>query len=127
MPTETAADEATNSVGAFLHATLRPILKLQNPLLLAVVADFVADHHIPLAGADATHRERLLTELLTRNVKLRYTIIGLISGQFTADEYTFYRQHRAELNRRLLDLTLQRILTQAETIMPSRSAAGAGH
>ena len=112
VPTETDPAEATSTVGAFLHATLRPVLKLQNELLLAVVADFVADHGIALAGAEATQRQRLLTELLGRNVKLRYTIVGLVSGHFTAAEYAFYQLHRNELNRRILSLALERVLSQ---------------
>ena len=112
IPAAPAEAEATDSAGAFLHATLRPVLKLQNTLLLAVVANFVADYRIPLANAEATQRQRLLTELLGRNLKLRYTIVGLISGQFTAAEYAFYQRNRNELNRRILDLATQRVLSQ---------------
>ncbi|MBH8569978.1 hypothetical protein KB206_13890 [Microvirga sp. STS02] len=112
VPAETTDAEGT--VGAFLHATLRPVLKLQNDLLLAVVADFVRDHHISLRPTDQHHQ---LSELLTRNTKLRYTVVGLVSGQFTADEYAFYRQHRAELNRRLLEMALRRVLDQADSVV----------
>lgn len=104
VPTETPAEAATDSVGDFLHATLRPVLKLQNPLLLAAVADFVRDYHLPLATAAPAERQRLLAELLGRNVKLRYTVIGLVTALFTAAEYAFYRTQRPELNRRLLAL-----------------------
>ena len=113
VPTETPAEAATASVGDFFQATLRPVLKLQNTLLLAAVADFVRDHRIPLAPADAATRQRLLAELLGRNTKLRYTIIGLVTALFTADEYAFYRAQRPELNRRLLALAQQRVLGQA--------------
>lgn len=102
--------DAADTVGAFLHATLRPALKLQNDLLLAVVADFVREHHIVLRPTDQHHQ---ITELMSRNVKLRYTVVGLITGVFTADEYVFYRQHRAELNRRLLEMAQRRVLNQA--------------
>lgn len=112
VPTETT--DADGTVGAFLHATLRPVLKLQNDLLLAVVADFVRDHHISLRPTDQHHQ---LSELLTRNTKLRYTVVGLISGQFTAEEYAYYRQHRAELNRRLLEMALRRVLSQADAVV----------
>ncbi|GAB3655060.1 hypothetical protein GCM10027594_28400 [Hymenobacter agri] len=112
VPTETTDVDGT--VGAFLHATLRPVLKLQNDLLLAVVADFVRDHHIALRPTDQHHQ---LSELLTRNTKLRYTVVGLISGQFTAAEYAFYRQHRAELNRRLLEMALRRVLDQPDVVV----------
>ena len=106
--------DAADTVGAFLHATLRPVLKLQNDLLLAVVADFVRDHHIVLRPTDQQHQ---LTELLGRNTKLRYTVVGLVTGLFTAPEYAYYRQHRPELNRRLLELAQRRVLDQAEKIV----------
>ena len=116
VPTETLADDATDTVGDFLHATLRPVLKLQNDLLLAAVADFVRDHHILLATADATTQQRLLAELLGRNTKLRYTVIGLVTALFTATEYAYYRTQRSELNRRLLALAQQRVLGQAAAV-----------
>ena len=109
----TATTDADGPVGAFLHATLRPVLKLQNSLLLAVVADFVRDHHILLRPTDQLHQ---LTELLTRNTRLRYTVVGLVTGVFTAEEYAVYRPHRAELNRRLLEMALRRVLDQADAI-----------
>jgi len=111
VPIEAETDAST--VGAFLHATLRPVLKLQNDLLLAVVADFVRDHHIALRPTD---QHQQLSELLGRNTKLRYTVVGLITGQFTSAEYTFYRQHRPEINRRLLELALRRVLDQAASV-----------
>jgi hypothetical protein len=110
-----ATGDAT--AGDFLHHTLRPVLKMQNELLLAVVADFVRDHHVPLATASVPDQQRLLTELLTRNVKLRYTVIGIVSGLFTSDELEYYRQHRPELNRRLLELAVRRVQDQAEEVV----------
>ena len=108
--------EADGTVGDFLHRTLRPVLKLQNERLLGAVAAFLRDHHVPFAADPPTEQARYLTELLSRNVKLRYTIIGLISGLFTGSETTFYDQHRAELNRRLLELAQRRALDQAAGI-----------
>lgn len=119
IATEAAPATAGNSpsVGDFLHLTLRPVLKLQNDLLLAAVADFVLDHHIPLAKANLPDQQRLLAELLARNTKLRYTLVGLITGCFTGEEHAFYRQHRGEVKRRLHELALHRVLDQAERVV----------
>ena len=106
--------DADGTIAAFLHATLRPALKLQNDLLLAVVADFVLDHHIMLRPTDQHHQ---ITELMSRNIKLRYTVVGLVTGIFTATEYAFYRQHRAELNRRLLEMAQRRVLDQVPALV----------
>jgi hypothetical protein len=117
IPAAPAISGPVATAGDFLHATLRPVLKLQNDLLLQVVADFVRDHHMPLATASLVDQQRQLTELLTRNTKLRYTILGLITALFTAAEYAFYRQHRSELNRRLLELAQRRVLDQTSQIV----------
>ena len=111
----TPAESATE--GQFLHGTLRPLLKLQNELLLAAVADFVLDHHIALAKASPADQQRQLAELLTRNTKLRYTVVGLITGLFTNEEYAYYRANRSELNRRLLELARRRVLDQASRVV----------
>jgi hypothetical protein len=105
-----AAIPTPNKVADFQHQVLRPLLKLQHPLLLATVADFTHDYRLPLARPDA-ELNAALTELLARNARLRATIVGLVAGHFTQEELAFYRPHRNELNRRLLDLVQQRILT----------------
>ena len=117
VPVEPTPADAPATVGHFLHTTLRPVLKLQNNRLLAAVADFVHDHHIPLAPASPTDQQRLVTELLARNTKLRYTVVGLVTGLFTTAEYAYYRQHRPELNRRLLELAQRRVLDQATQVV----------
>lgn len=116
-PTVAATSSADDTAAArFLHGTLRPLLKLQNDLLLRVVAAFVQDHHIPLVTASAAEQQRLLAELLARNTKLRYSIIGLITGLFTLSEWTLYHPSRSELNRRLLELATRRVQDQAGAV-----------
>ena len=117
VPAEPANPADAPSVGAFQHASLRPVLKLQNRLLLAVVADFVLDHHILLGKAVPGDQQRLVAELMTRNTKLRYLIIGLITAHFTTAEHAYYRQHRAELNRRILELAQRRVLDQLAALV----------
>jgi len=98
------------TVADFQHQVLRPLLKLQHAVLLATVADVALDYRLPLGAPESTLRPAL-TELLTRNLRLRATLTGLVSGLFTQEELAFYRQHRNELNRRLLDLAEQRVLS----------------
>lgn len=109
VPTPTAVADFQNQV-------LRPLLKLQHAALLATVADFAADYHLNLSPDAPTEVARVLTDLLTRNVRLRATLTGLVTGLFTSTERAVYRQHRNELNRRLLDLAQQRVLTSLDDL-----------
>jgi len=113
-PTATAHD--------FLHRTLRPLLKLQNPLLLLTVADFVREHHMAFAGKGAAEQERIVADVLARNVKLRYTIIGLVTGLFTSNETSLYRRQRNEINRRLLELATRRVQDQVAAVAAASTA-----
>ncbi len=98
------------TVADFQHQVLRPLLKLQHLVLLATVVDFAQDYRLPLTRPEA-ELSAALTELLARNARLRATLAGLVIGLLTWPELVFYRQHRSELNRRLLDLAQQRVLS----------------
>jgi hypothetical protein len=110
-----AALPTPDTVADFQHQVLRPLLKLQHPVLLATVADFAQDYRLPLARPEA-ELSAALTELLARNARLRATITGLVVGQLTQTELAFYRPHRSELNRRLLDLAQQRVLSSLDEL-----------
>lgn len=109
------------TVADFQQQVLRPLLKLQHAVLLATVADFALDYRLPLGSPEATLRPAL-TELLARNARLRATLIGLVTGLFTQEELAFYRPHRSELNRRLLDLAEQRVLSSLAELPTGPSA-----
>lgn len=112
-----SSDSSLITVADFLHQVLRPVLKLQHEVLLATVTDFAHDYHLPLATASPAEATRFLTELLARNTRLRATVVGLVVGLLTGSELAFYRQHRAELNRRLLDLATERV--RSSTLGPA--------
>jgi cell division protein ZapA (FtsZ GTPase activity inhibitor) len=115
-----AAEEptaATTPADELLHRALRPILKLHNERLLQLVADFARDYRLPLATAAPADQQRLLTELLRRNQRLQHTAVGLVTALLTAAEYAYYRRHRPEVHRRLLELLRQRVLTQTATVV----------
>ncbi|GAB2964046.1 hypothetical protein GCM10027048_36690 [Hymenobacter coalescens] len=100
-----------------LHGALRPILKLHNERLLQLVADFARDYRLPLATAAPADQQRLLEDLLRRNARLQHTLTGLVTALFTEGEYALYRAHRAEMNRRLLELTRQRVASQTAAVV----------
>ncbi|QNP53740.1 hypothetical protein H9L05_09465 [Hymenobacter qilianensis] len=103
------------------------MLKLQNELLLLLVADFIQEHHIPFLASSVVEQQRVVAELLTRNVKLRYLLVGTVVGLFTQSELAYYRPNRAELNRRLLELAIRRVqdhVTALASLLAEGTATG---
>ena len=97
------------TVADFQHQVLRPLLKLQHPVLAVLLDDFARDYRLPDPATNPAEATRQRHELLTRNTRLRATLTGAIVGLLTAPELAFYQQHRNELNRRLLELAVVRL------------------
>ena len=116
-PTVDAAPEAAVSdVEAFLHRTLRPVLKLQNdPILALVAADLCKRVPGFAAFAPDDARERLVSMLKT-DARLKRVLLGLVLGMLTADELAFALENDAEVRRRVMVLVVERVRSQAEAV-----------
>lgn len=93
----------------FQQTTLRPILKLQNSLLLAYFSNKTAAAQLPVES-----KERLLfiENIIRKDAVLRNQLIGLVLGMFTEEEFAFYQQHASSLNKRIAQLMIKRIQDQ---------------
>ncbi len=101
---------------AFLHRTLRPILKLQNPTLLALVAADVAGRVPGFERFAPDDRRQRLAETLRRDSRLKRVLLGAVLGAMTADELAFALAHEAEVRRRVVALLTERVLSQADQV-----------
>ena len=113
---DAAPEEAVSEVEAFLHRTLRPVLKLQNDPLLALVA---ADLRKRVSGfaafAPDDARERLVSTLKA-DARLKRVLLGLVLGMLTTDELAFALENDAEVRRRVMLLVVERVRSQAEAV-----------
>ncbi len=96
----------------FQNLTLRPILKLQHPLLIAAFQKGTQKHHKVLQNLPQPARQALVAEIIRSDHRLRQLLIGMVIGQFTADEYAVFTQNEAPLMRRLIALLVQRLQSE---------------
>jgi hypothetical protein len=54
--------------------------------------------------------------LLKEDRRLKRSLVGLVAGHFTANEYAFYLDHQREVRRRLVALFTQRVLDQIDVL-----------
>jgi catechol 2,3-dioxygenase-like lactoylglutathione lyase family enzyme len=107
---------AARPVETFQLETLRPVLKLQNPLILKVVARYLVKYHTGFARMSRTDQQATVRNLLKQDRRLKRTLFGLIAGQFTADEFDVYLAHQGEMRRRLVELLIKRVQDQLEAL-----------
>ena len=109
-------DAAATDVEAFLHRTLRPVLKLQNETLLALVAADVAKRVPGFAGLPAEARRARLAAAMKKDTRLKRVLLGVVLGALTADELAFALAHEAEVRRRVVALLAERVDSQSERV-----------
>lgn len=93
----------------FQNECLRPILKFQNNLIVAL---FKAQIHTAEIPAKGSALENFIKLRLQKDTALRNTLVGAVLGLFTADELEFYIQHKNELSKRILTMLVQRLEDQ---------------
>lgn len=109
-------EAAVSPTERFLHATLRPVLKLQNDVLLALVARYVAARVPGFARFAPDDRDARLRALLRSDSRLKQTLLGVVYGALTADELAVALHHDAEVRRRTVALLAERVASQGEAV-----------
>ncbi|MDF2454386.1 MAG: glyoxalase [Cytophagaceae bacterium] len=97
---------------AFQNQTIRPILKFQNDLLLAIYAEHVLKHKSIFYKLTIPKRLEFVKESLQKDPLLKHTLIGAVIGLFTNEEFGIYLEHEKELKRRISDMLVQRFQDQ---------------
>ena len=82
---------------------------MQHNLLIASFKNYLQKRKIDFpAISDPKKRSRISSVFKTDNT-YKNTILGFIIGHFSLEEYAFYIANSSEINKRILQITSQRI------------------
>lgn len=98
----------------FQNRTLRPILKLQNPLLLLVLKNYIIKYKNGFYGLVLEKRLQFIENSVQKDMKFRNSLKGIIIGQFTEEEYQIYIQNSSSLNKRMIQMVIERLKDQIQ-------------
>ncbi|MBU6340136.1 MAG: glyoxalase [Bacteroidetes bacterium] len=117
--------ETTEStpIEAFQNSCLRPIAKMQHQLLLEVFLESIEKTKDKYLRLSPEQRAPWIADCILLDLQLRHVLLGLIIGQFTLEEYRFFRTQKPEITRRMLRLIMQRIQS-AEAELYNRISNG---
>lgn len=93
----------------FQNKTLRPIIKLQNDLLIEVLRNYIRKHKNAFFEMNVEKRLLYVENIIQRDIKFRNSLKGIIIGQFTLEEYSLYIQNSSALNKRMMNIVKERI------------------
>lgn len=110
--------ETMSAEERFQNSTLRPVLKLQTPLLLASFVNYATKHKGVFFDIPAEKQMSYIENAIHKDKKFRNALKGLIIGQFTMEEYMTYTQNSSKLNKRMMNLVITRLQDQLQLLVP---------
>ncbi len=107
-------DGSTGEEELFQNQTLRPIIKLQNPLIMVVFQHYIAKHKNVFYDLGLEKRLAYIENALFKDQKFRNAIKGMMIGQFTVSEYETYSRFSSSLNKRMINMICNRLKDQIQ-------------
>lgn len=109
----TIAETAESSVmELFQNKTLRPILKLQNQVLVDVFKGLNAQKLAVFSRLADDQKRAWIRDILSKDAITRNVILGLILGMMTREELSFFFEHEKECRQRIMDMAAERLASQ---------------
>lgn len=100
----------------FQNETLRPILKIQNDLLVAVFINYAVKQKNVFFDLTPEKKMDYIENVIHRDIKFRNSLKGIILGLFTISEYNEYIQNSSNLNKRMMNLLIERLKSQLQIL-----------
>lgn len=100
----------------FQNITLRPVIKLQNSLLIEAFKNYIGKHKNKYYDLSLEGRLSYIETAIQKDIKFRNSLKGMIIGQFTIEEYQAYIQNSSALNKRMMNMVINRIKDQIQLL-----------
>lgn len=104
----------SSSEEIFQNQTLRPILKLQNDLFLAVFVNQISKHKNDFYKLSVEKKLHYIENVIQKDIKFRNALKGMVISLFSLDEYAEYIQNSSNLNKRMMNMLIERLKSQVQ-------------
>ncbi|MCD0469793.1 glyoxalase [Flavobacterium sp. JAS] len=98
----------------FQNQTIRPILKLQNDLFVAVFINYVNKNKADFYSYTVEKKLQTIENSIQKDIKFRNSLKGIVMALFTIEEYETYIQNSSSLNKRMMNLLIDRLKSQVQ-------------
>ena len=98
----------------FQNLVLRPIIKFQNDLLIEVFRNYIEKHKSVFYDLSLEKRLDYIENAIQKDMKLRNSMKGMIIGHFTVEEYGIYIENSSALNKRMMTIVKDRLLSHIQ-------------
>lgn len=103
----------------FQNKVLRPIIKFQNDLLIAVFLQFCTKYKNVFFDLSTEKKILYIESSITKDSKLRSSFRDLIIGLFSVEEYSEYLKNASALNKRMTGIIKERLISHVQLLSES--------
>jgi hypothetical protein len=103
----------------FQNTVLRPIIKFQNELLIAVFLQFCTKYKNVFFDLSTEKKILYIESSITKDSKLRSSFRDLIIGLFSVEEYSEYLKNASALNKRMTGIIKERLISHVQLLSES--------
>lgn len=100
----------------FQNNTLRPILKLQNDLLIEVFKNYAVKQKNTFFELSPDKKEKYIENVIQKDIKFRNSLKGMIIALFSVEEYLVYIKNSSNLNKRMMTMLIERLKSQVQIL-----------
>ena len=100
----------------FQNSTLRPILKLQNDLIIAVFQSYLNQNKIPFDDFSLDKKMKTIEVAILKDISFQNTLKGIVVGLFTINEFSLYSNNTSGFNKRIRSMLIERLKSQLQLI-----------
>jgi hypothetical protein len=104
--------EQSSAEESFQNKTLRPILKFQNNLFIEVFTNYAVKQKGVFFTLSPEKKMAYIENTIQRDIKFRNSLKGMVIGLFTVDEYNEYIKNSSNLNKRMMNMLIERLKSQ---------------
>ncbi|MEC3908089.1 glyoxalase [Tamlana sp. 2201CG12-4] len=110
----TTINDHMSSDERFQNLVLRPIIQLQNDLLIEVFKNYIAKHKSVFYDLSLEKRMDYIENAIHKDMKFRNSLKGMVIGLFTIEEYKTYVKNSSALNKRMMSIVKERLLSNVQ-------------
>jgi len=107
---EEILDGVATEAEDFQNKVLRPIIKMQSDLLILHLNTKLDSLKVDLSLYNSEKQEEILSKLFHKDQAFKRDVVGMVIGQFDTKEYESYVPINKEINRRIVQIVLNRCL-----------------
>lgn len=100
----------------FQNLTLRPILKIQNELIIAIFRSYCILNKNVFFTLNISKKNEYIENSIQKDMKFRNTLKGIVIGLFTLEEYNLYNTMESSVNKRMMSMLIERLKSQIQLL-----------